>query len=586
MAYSYQEAISDGTLRMLGLSISYIREDELSVLVNGSPAVGWSVVGTEVVFDSPVPAGAVVRVQRNTPAVAPYHTFGAGAAFTAAALDENLLQVHHIAQEAYEGARGDYDNVRGDLATPAGASLVGAVVGGEASTVQAALNAGVGVGNVVLLVPAQYATVQAALTAASGMRISPGGSITIQVSDGTYAMGATKLSLNHPQGAQVKLLGNVSNPAACVLAWDAVPAGHDAIALSGGHTFGLLDGFEVRRPAHAGTVGTGVLAASGSTLHCGEHMRVVGFYYSVAARDGSYVSAPSVYSEGAGDVGLWAFCGSFLACPGATVYSASDPALDLGYGIQAEYGSTVECSGAFVSGCRVAGVAALSGSTVRAHGVESTANVGSGAVARDGGVVELHGATLTANGQYGWEQFSGGLVRGNSVLATSNGAGVSNSPAELNADPALGARLHATAGNLRLDAEGANSIYCHTSGGVQFEAAHSAGSSSWIRANGSASGQPALTATGDAASIDANLRGKGSGSVLIGNSADNFLRVAPSAGVVAVTADGPDADLLLSGTGTGKVRWGAHAAGSVTPNGVVEWKLADGATVRVAAQRL
>ena len=586
MAYSYQEAISDGTLRVLAVSIEFVRESELSVYVDGAVASGWELTAGFVVFNAPVPAGSVVRIQRNTPAGAPYHAFSKGAAFSATALDENLLQVHHIAQEAYEGARGDYDNVRGDLATPAGASLVGAVVGGEASTVQAALDAVVGMGNVVLLVPAQYATIQAALTAASGMRISSSGSITIQVADGTYAMGATTLSLNHPQGAQVKLLGNVNNPAACVLAWDAVPAGHDAIVLSGGHTFGLLDGFEVRRPAHAGTVGSGVLAVSGSTLHCGEHMRVVGFYYSVAARDGSYVSAPSVYSEGAGDVGLWAFCGSFLACPGATVYSASDPALNLGYGIQAEYGSTVECSGAFVSSCRVAGVAALSGSTVRAHGVESTANVGSGVVASNGGVVELHGATLTANGGYGWEQFSGGLVRGNSVLATSNGAGVSNSPAELNADPALGARLHATAGNLRLDTAGANSIYCNTSGGVQFEAAHSAGSSSWIRANGSASGQPALTATGGAASIDVNLRGKGSGSVILGNSAANFLRVAPSAGVVGVTADGPNADLLLSGTGTGKVRWGSHAAGTVTPNGVVEWKLADGATVRVAAQRL
>lgn len=108
MSYSIQRAVSDGTMTLLPVSIEYFDRDEISVLFNGVlNARQWAWVGTTdhtLSFTPAVANGMEVSVVRTTDLAALRHYFSNGAAFTAESLDESLLQILHIAQEAKEGA--------------------------------------------------------------------------------------------------------------------------------------------------------------------------------------------------------------------------------------------------------------------------------------------------------------------------------------------------------------------------------------------------------------------------------------------------------------------------------------------------
>lgn len=108
MAYSIQRAVSDGTMTLLPISIEYFDRDEISVLFDGVlNARQWAWVGTtdKTLSFTPAVANAVeVSVVRSTDLAALRHEFSNGAQFTAESLDESLLQILHIAQEARENA--------------------------------------------------------------------------------------------------------------------------------------------------------------------------------------------------------------------------------------------------------------------------------------------------------------------------------------------------------------------------------------------------------------------------------------------------------------------------------------------------
>lgn len=108
MAFSIQRAVSDGTMTLLPVSIEYFDREEISVLFDGVlNARQWAWVGTtdKTLSFTPAVADTVeVMVVRSTDLSALRHQFSLGAQFTAESLDESLLQILHIAQEAKEGS--------------------------------------------------------------------------------------------------------------------------------------------------------------------------------------------------------------------------------------------------------------------------------------------------------------------------------------------------------------------------------------------------------------------------------------------------------------------------------------------------
>lgn len=110
MAFSTQIAVSDGTLVLLDISITYLERDEIHVFFDDvEDAYPWAWVGVsdhQISFTPAVPNLVEVKVSRKTDLSAPRHVFSQGAAFTAEGLDEDIAQILHIAQEATEGNLG------------------------------------------------------------------------------------------------------------------------------------------------------------------------------------------------------------------------------------------------------------------------------------------------------------------------------------------------------------------------------------------------------------------------------------------------------------------------------------------------
>lgn len=105
MARSNQRAVSDGTLVLLDLSIHYLDRSEIAVYFDAALTTDWAWVGEtakQIMFTHAVPNGVEVLVKRTTDISKLRHEFSSGAAFTARVLDEDLMQVLHIAQEASE----------------------------------------------------------------------------------------------------------------------------------------------------------------------------------------------------------------------------------------------------------------------------------------------------------------------------------------------------------------------------------------------------------------------------------------------------------------------------------------------------
>jgi len=448
----------------------------------------------------------------------------------------------------------------------------------------------VGNGEITINVPADYATINAALASISGKSLTAGTTYKIKVADGTYSL-TSSILITHPNGDQIKIIGNETTPSNCIITVSGLPV-FDALVVANGGKLGYLNGFRFNLASKATSANnyTAVLAVAGSWISCGPDIEVNNWYYGIAAREGSFIYCPGVSVDNAGDVGIWAYNGSTIYCRNATSNNASDAASSLGFGIQAEYGSSIDCSDATASGCKIGGIASLSGSSVKAYGATASNNVGSGFFARDNSVIIRHNSTASNNTRFGAERIDGAVIEGSPVTASGNGLGAANDVAYLNDDGTLGARISAGIGPLRVDASGAHPVYFNTSGGLQFEVSHAASATSHLATYGSSIDQPGLRASGSATDISLNLQSQGVSPIYLGSNRTNFIAAqGGNTGVPPeIRAEGGDAniDLFLNPKGTGQVRWGVHSAGSVTTNGYVEWKLADGATVRVAAQRI
>ena len=375
-----------------------------------------------------------------------------------------------------------------------------------------------GTDTITLSVPSQYATIQLALNYLANKRIAAGTTVKIQVADGTYNLTAG-LNLNHPDGSQIQLLGNVTTPANVVLS--VAGSGFDCLTVSDGNVLGLVNGFKFFKTvkALAADNTTAILANKGARIFCGTAIVVDNWYYGIAAREHSHITCHSATVTNSGDVGIWAFCGSQIFCDNAVSNTAEDVANNLGFGFQAEYGSVINGNAISATGCRIGGIASLSNSNVRAlSGATASSNTGSGFFARDGATIECHGATASNNTRYGVEEIADGHVYYSSITAADNTLG-NFSPNVSFDNGALGARIVADDGSLRIDNSGTGSTFFNTSGGLQFSIAHTASAVNRFQVTGSATGVAVSLATvGTDTNISLRLSPKGTGSVGIGTS--------------------------------------------------------------------
>jgi len=369
---------------------------------------------------------------------------------------------------------------------------------------------------VTLHVPASYADVKDAFDAIRSWVIL--GTVEIKIADGVYNWTRNQ-NCNHTYGNNIRVIGNQSNPNNVVIRGPVNPT-FDMFSVSAGHTLGLIDGISIDLPIKATLANnfTAILATQGSTLITGQNIIINNWYYGIAARDGSYVYCPNVRVSNAGDVGIWAFCGSTIVANGATSDFASDTANNYGFGFQAEFGSTLVATNAKATGCYKAGFAALSNSTLRVHNCESYANVGSGFLSWAGGQIEAWGSSSHDNQRYGLEIAEYGNIIG-ITTNTNNALGKANSFAYFDVSTGQ-ARVASSRGPLRIDTVGTSGIYFHNGEGLQFSIGNSTAPTSRLEVRGGGvdtGDQPMLNAVGTAADISIRYDAKGDGNHYFNN---------------------------------------------------------------------
>lgn len=105
MAYSYIEYTGNGTVKTFTVPFQYVKQDEISLFVNGTETTDFAFTSANTVTLGSAPAnGATVRIQRFTDIDSRAVDFVNGAVLSEEDLDTALTQVFNASQEAVDKA--------------------------------------------------------------------------------------------------------------------------------------------------------------------------------------------------------------------------------------------------------------------------------------------------------------------------------------------------------------------------------------------------------------------------------------------------------------------------------------------------
>lgn len=229
-------------------------------------------------------------------------------------------------------------------------------------------------------VPSEFSTINNALDYLADKTFAEGVTVTIQVANGTYT-GLGEILVSHPQGDQIKILGNTTTPSSCSLTFTG-----DGFKVTNGHSIGLLDGFTII----GNNTGNGITATKNGTIILGPKIYVSYFGQGIYAAHGAHLDAQYVHSS-----------------------------YNVGNGILAQ-GATITADNAVVDHNSQAGVAAVHGGTITFVSGDSSYN-NHGIQVYSSGTVVVNSANSHHNTTYGFIAQTNGLIYGSSVSYSYNG---------------------------------------------------------------------------------------------------------------------------------------------------------------------
>lgn len=289
-----------------------------------------------------------------------------------------------------------------------------------------------GVGTVTLNVPAEYTTIQDAFDFLANKSIVAGTTVEIKVADGTYTV-ANSITVDHPNGNQIKLIGNITTPSNCILQFNST----DGVYVPVGCCLKEINGFELQKLG--AKTNFGIFTFGGEISKVGPMIVVDNFYYGVSALNGGVVYADGtsvtdrVLVTNAGDVAFWSVSGSFMSCVYGEAQYANDSPNNLGGGFVAEFSSAMVANYAKAFGCYLCGFASQSSSSIRAWGMTSEQN-GLGIKTGSLGSIEVFdGSTIIDNTFYGWLSDGWGQCFGfGTATVSGNLLGAIKNPLQIN----------------------------------------------------------------------------------------------------------------------------------------------------------
>ncbi|PLX69533.1 MAG: hypothetical protein C0603_00975 [Denitrovibrio sp.] len=239
-----------------------------------------------------------------------------------------------------------------------------------------------------LNVPADYSDINEALDFLSAFRISNNATVTIDVANGTYVYTETIL-VNHPDAAFIRIVGNETTPSSCVL-WNPIA---EAVVQVKGVSLGYLSGFkivgeddQVNHP-YSGTVnrmGLEVESNGGSevgsleVIYCYNGVNVKqNSFANIDVLKGTNCSVFAVYVSNCSSVRMITSCdiqdNTYGIAAGTNSYLVANTAgmvikNSTQIGAHANYNSTVDVSGATITGNGARDINVQNNSFIAAHG--------------------------------------------------------------------------------------------------------------------------------------------------------------------------------------------------------------------------
>lgn len=269
-----------------------------------------------------------------------------------------------------------------------------------------------------------FSSLDAALTWLDGYRIGSGVTVSLEVAAGTWTLTET-LEVDHPDGAQLAIIGGGTEPGQTILVCD-----EGGVMVDDGRALGLLDNLRIEAAATSTYDGHGVLSNRGGSVNVGT-IEVDGF-----VGRGIYARAGSTISVGAGTTVSGCDNAGFMVRTGSSMIADGTISTGNLRGYQVAYGSVLEADGLTASN-NGSGLW-VSGSTLQSQAPTVTDNTGSGLFATNGADVSVRDATFDAN-------LRGISAQGNTYVDM-DGTAVTNSTGDYGVESDIGSLVRATGG--------------------------------------------------------------------------------------------------------------------------------------------
>lgn len=256
----------------------------------------------------------------------------------------------------------------------------------------------------VISVPNDYPDINAALRYLDDKYINNNVVVTIDVKDCTNQVYYYPIEIAHPQGKQIEIIGNPSDPNGCVLQFNS----SNGFVVSGNYNVRKINGFHIKGNRVGDTAG--VLADKGASIVLGAGTKLSNFHNGAKAINGGKIYANTVLSTQNTGSGFVSQYNGFIKADGS---QSNDNILN---GYHALEGGKMDISDSKAVGNNYHGYAAELTGHMRAYRAEATANIEAGFFATGKAFIHADGSASNKN-DYGYKcDYGAYLIRSNTTL--------------------------------------------------------------------------------------------------------------------------------------------------------------------------
>lgn len=174
-------------------------------------------------------------------------------------------------------------------------------------------------GNATLNIPEDFPNINAALASLNGVVIKKDSIVTIKVNNCAVNDPNTSVVVDHPQGQNIHIIGDVQNPDNCQLLFNGV----DGFVVNNSR-LGLIDGFHIKGNENS----SAIYATNLADIRVGKNTWMSDFDFGAYAGNGAFLSARDTVSFSHGNAGYLSAQGGVLDAQRAESHDNAEEGFD------------------------------------------------------------------------------------------------------------------------------------------------------------------------------------------------------------------------------------------------------------------